>query len=75
MPLKWLVLIAQKMKFSIKDFSSKCDQIPNGKLDFFRSVLFFEITSKERKNKYFLYMSLLKHIRKGRNDLELALDL
>ena len=63
------------MKFSIKDFSSKCDQIPNGKLDFFRSVLFFEITSKERKNKYFLYMSLLKHIRKGRNDLELALDL
>ena len=27
----------QKMKFSIKDFFSKCDQILNGKLHFFCS--------------------------------------
>ena len=26
--------IAQKMKFSVKDFFSKCDQILNGKLHF-----------------------------------------
>ena len=29
---------AQKMKFSIKKFFSKCDQILNGKLHFLRSV-------------------------------------
>ena len=31
--------IAQKMKFSIKDFFSKCDQILNGKLHFLCSVI------------------------------------
>ena len=29
------IVIAQKMKFSIKDFFIKCDQIINGKLPFF----------------------------------------
>ena len=33
------VSTTQKMKFSIKDFFSKCDQILNGKLQFLRNVL------------------------------------
>ena len=32
---------AQKMKFSIKDFFSKCDQVLNGKLHFLCSGSFF----------------------------------
>ena len=31
------IYIAQRIKFSIKDFFSKCDQIPNGKLHFLYS--------------------------------------
>ena len=33
---------AQKMKFSITDFFSKCDQIRNGKLQFF-AVLYIRM--------------------------------
>ena len=40
--LRWTVITAQKMKFSIKDFLSKCDQIFNGKLHFlWRPVIDF----------------------------------
>ena len=36
--VKDVIFIAQKMKFSIKDFFSKCDQILNGKLHFLCSA-------------------------------------
>ena len=37
----------KKMKFSIKDFFSKCDQILNGKLHFLCSVFCLKLNSRQ----------------------------
>ena len=46
---KAVINTAQKMKFSIKDFFRKCDQILNGNIHFLCSETYFLITNKNIK--------------------------
>ena len=60
----YLFLTAQKMKFSIADFFSKCDQIHNGKLHFLCSIcllksvvkILFRFNTKAVKQSSFIHL-------------------
>ena len=55
----------QNMKFSIKDFFSKCDQILNGKLLFLYSGMFSTVTEPDYLGKITFYKKYLKSVKKG----------